>query len=277
MSVPTYVKLFNPVLQALHELGGSGSVVEIEEKVARILKLSEQEINEIHRGSRTKLNYRLSWSRNYLKRYGLLESSSKGVWALTARGRKIKRVDDENVDKLVKKLDRTYNRLTDLDEQEELSEIKPGQSLKRWQDILLDKITSLSPEAFERLSQRILRELGFTQVEIQGKTGDKGIDGRGIMKISLLTFPIIFQCKRYNGTISSQQVRDFRGAMSGRVEKGLFITTGRFTLAAKQEATREGTPPIDLIDGEELVENMKKLRLGVRDTFVVDDEWFKSF
>ena len=277
MAVPTYDDLFNPVLQALHELGGSGSNSEIDDKVAQLLKLTEEEINEIHLGNRTKLGYRLAWSRNYLKRYGLLENSSRGVWALTAKGKEVKSVDKKEVNKVVKSLDQAGSIESEVEEGK-----NPESVTKLWQEELLENIMTLTPEAFERLCQRILRESGFVQVEVTGRSGDGGIDGRGIIKMGgLLSFHIIFQCKRYSGSVPSKEIRDFRGAMVGRADKGLFITTGTFTRDSKTEASRDGAPPIDLIDGEELVEKMKELGLGTnvktQEVVEIDKEWFKSF
>ena len=110
----------------------------------------------------------------------------------------------------------------------------------------------------------------------------KGIDGRGIAKINgILSFHIIFQCKRYKGKVSSKEIRDFRGAMVGRTDKGLFITTGDFTRDAFLEATRDGVQTIDLIDGEKLAEKLKELNLGVkiehREIVTVDEDWFNRF
>lgn len=277
MSVPTYDDLFNPVIQALHDLGGSGSNSEIDEKVAEILKLSEDDINEIHRGNRTKLGYRLAWSRNYLKRFGVLENSSRGVWALTSKGKDIFKVDKKEVNKFVKSLDQTETIESEVDEGK-----NPDNSSKLWQEELLENIMTVTPEAFERLCQRILRESGFVQVEVTGRSGDGGIDGRGIIKMGgLLSFHIIFQCKRYVGSVPSKEIRDFRGAMVGRADKGLFITTGTFTRDSKLEASRDGAPPIDLIDGSELVEKMKELGLGTniksQEIIEIDKEWFKGF
>lgn len=144
----------------------------------------------------------------------------------------------------------------------------------------LEKVLSLDPAAFERLCQRILRESGFTQVEVTGRSGDGGIDGRGVIRIGgLLSFRVIFQCKRYARSVGSAEVRDFRGAMVGRADKGLLITTGTFTRDAWEEATRDGAPPVDLIDGEQLVLKMKELGLGVtaREDVVVDEDWFERF
>lgn len=141
----------------------------------------------------------------------------------------------------------------------------------------------MSPDAFERLTQRILRESGFIQVEVTGRTGDGGVDGRGIMQLGgMLSFRVIFQCKRYQGSVGAGQIRDFRGAMVGRAEKGLFITTGTFTPDARREATRDGAPPIDLVDGDQLIDILKKLELGVHsrkveiEEITVDSEWFAT-
>jgi restriction system protein len=81
--------------------------------------------------------------------------------------------------------------------------------------------------------------------------------------------------------VSAGVVRDFRGAMVGRADKGLIITTGNFTRDASAEATRDGAPPIDLIDGEQLIDKLKDLRLGIETKQVevveIDREWFTRF
>jgi restriction system protein len=276
MSVPTYDKLFNPLLEAMHLLGGSGAVPEIDDKVAEILKLSETDINEIHRGSRTKLEYRMAWARNYLRRYGLLENSSRGVWVLTPKGLSVKKVNEDEVKRQV----RTNAEPSTIEEETEEGRDE-NEKIIIWQELLLSKLKEMPPEAFERLCQRILREAGFIQVEVTGKSGDGGIDGKGIVKIgSFLSFYVIFQCKRYSGSVSAEQIRNFRGAMQGRADKGLFVTTGNFTSDAKREAIRDGAPHIDLIDGNELVEKMKKLGLGVKiktqEVVEVDEEWING-
>lgn len=141
----------------------------------------------------------------------------------------------------------------------------------------------MPPDAFERLCQRLLRESDFIQVEVTGRTGDGGIDGRGVVKLGgLLSFHVIFQCKRYRDTVSSSAIRDFRGAMVGRADKGLFLTTGTFSRDAKAEAQRDGAPPLDLIDGDELVVMLKEMRLGIEvkqkvtEDVIVKREWFQT-
>ncbi|MDX5417786.1 MAG: restriction endonuclease [Hymenobacteraceae bacterium] len=277
-----YDDLFNPTLKALLKLGGSGSVREIEEQVSEILQLSEEEINDIHRESTTKLTYRLAWARNYLKRYGLLENSSKGVWALTEKGKVTPTVDKKQVKRVVVSLDK-QDRLpkekpapTDIEgSSEELIEFS-------WQEELIDAVKKISPEKFERLCQRLLRELGFLNVEVTQRSNDGGIDGQGLIRLGgVLSFHVVFQAKRYQGSVGSNVVRDFRGAMIGRADKGLILTTGSFTREAKKEANRDGAPPVDLIDGNEFAEKLKELGLGVEIELVekvnIKKEWFANF
>ncbi|NCA72673.1 MAG: restriction endonuclease, partial [Sphingobacteriia bacterium] len=75
-------------------------------------------------------------------------------------------------------------------------------------------------------------------------------------------------------------IRDFRGALVGRADRGLFVTTGTFTSEATKEATRDGAPPIDLMDGEQLIDKLKELGLGIKTEMVervdIDEDWFKN-
>ncbi|MDC1203805.1 restriction endonuclease [Salibacteraceae bacterium] len=278
-----YDDLFNPTLKALVNLGGSAAISEIEEQVIGILELSEEATNEIHRESTTKLTYRLAWARNYLKRYGLIENSSRGVWALTEQGQKTSEVDKEKVKRFVVKKDKEerVKKKQTKKEEPQLSEVSEEIEEFNWQDKLLEVMKSIEPDQFERLCQRLLRELGFVNVEVLGRTNDGGIDGKGIIKLGgVLSYHVVFQAKRYQGSVSSSVIRDFRGAMVGRADKGLVLTTGSFTREAKKEATRDGATPIDLIDGNEFAERLKELSLGVSIEMVekvnIKSDWFKN-
>jgi restriction system protein len=139
----------------------------------------------------------------------------------------------------------------------------------------------LAPDAFERLAQRLLRESGFVQVEVTGRTGDGGIDGKGRARIhGCMSFHVIFQCKKYQGSVPAGAIRDFRGAMVDRADKGLFITTGTFSPAAITAATRDGAPPIDPVDGDQLAEKLKELWLGLKKEMAervsIDRDWFQN-
>ena len=278
-----YDDLFNPTLQALKKLGGSGAISEIEEEVSQLLNLSDEEINEIHRESTTKLRYRLAWARNYLKRYGLLGNSARGVWSLTESGKKIVSVDQEKVKREVVRKDREerLHKKGKIKSPQKLNDTTEEIEEFGWQDKLIETLRNIKPDQFERLCQRLLRELGFVNVEVTGRTNDGGIDGKGIVKIGgVLSFHVVFQAKRYQGSVSSSVIRDFRGALSGRADKGLVLTTGGFTREAKKEATRDGAIPIDLIDGNEFAERLKELNIGVIVEMVEDvkiqSEWFKN-
>ncbi|RDX35266.1 restriction endonuclease [Kangiella sp. HD9-110m-PIT-SAG06] len=269
--------LFNPVLKALHSLGGSGTNDEIIDEIIESLGLSDQEVEDIHRDNTTKLVYRTAWAKTYLKNSGYLENSSRGVWALTTDGSRIESVDKDEVKATIREFDRK-RRSQIVESGENLSdEIEE----LGWETEILEALRSIEPDAFERLSQRLLRELGFVNVEVTGKTGDGGIDGVGAIKIGTVhSFQVVFQSKRYTGSVGSPQIRDFRGAMMGRADKGLFITTGNFTREAKAEAKRDGAPPIDLVNGNQLAEHLKELRLGVKveqvEKVTIEKKWFDS-
>jgi len=258
--IPTFDQLIIPTVHALRELGGSASVQELREKIAQLMKLSDEILAYRREGAGTnEVPYRAAWARTYLKHDGALEKTARGVWALTLKGREISDEELLGVPLRVRKL-RPAARATAQEEENLEEEVAAEQS---WKEQLLSLLLGLSPDAFERLGQRILRESGFTKVEVTGRAGDGGIDGVGVLRIQLISFQVLFQCKRYRDTVGASAIRDFRGAMVGRTDKGLFITTGRFTADARREATRDGAPPIELIDGEELCELLKQLRIGV--------------
>lgn len=272
MSVPKYDEMFIATIKALQELGDSGTNGEIEGKVANILELSDRDISEMHRGNKTKFSYRLAWTRNYLKRYGLIKNSSRGVWLLTDVGVDINKLSPADINKKVKLLDRLVGR------QSINSEINNESD---WRQQLLVKLYGLSPTGFEIVCQRFLREAGFVEVEVTGRSGDGGIDGRGIVRVNLISFRVIFQSKRYRGAVNPAEIREFKGTMVGRAERGLYITTGYFTKNAKAEANRDGSAPIDLIDGDRLLDYMKEFEMGVNvkteEKITIDDEWMSQF
>lgn len=285
--LPSFDELIIPTLRALAALGGSGGIDEINQQVYEIANISDETLAIPHKENedgRSEVDYRLAWSRTYLKKYGLIENSAQGIWSLVNANidpdkynylEIVRSVRDQNKDDKSNKKDPNNKTISEDDISCEV------ESSEAWKDNLLKVLYNISPSAFERLSQRILRESGFSQVEVTGKAGDGGIDGKGIIRVSgLLSFHVIFQCKRYKGSVSPSQIRDFRGAMQGRADKGLFITTGTFTREAIKEATRDGAPPIDLIDGESLCDKLKELNLGVETKFIeaitIKNEWFTN-
>lgn len=276
----TFDDLFNPLLKALHNLGGSATIGELEDEVARIMNLSDEELSYMHDDSRTKFSYRLAWARTYLKRYGLLNNSERGVWNLTKAGVGTSVIDKEEVKKYARvwsqKEEIVSNEVKTDELEKEMEEEAPEMS---WQEEMLNVLQGMPPDKFERACQRMLRELGFINVEVTGRSGDGGIDGKGVLRLGgVLSFPVVFQCKRYSGSVSPSQVRDFRGSMIGRADKGLFFTTGSFSRDAIKESQRDGAPPIDLVDGYQFTETMRKLGLGIDiekfEKIKVNRDWF---
>lgn len=279
LSIPSHVDLMFPVLEALQALGGSGTNAEIDEWVIRHEAFTDNQLHVLHNGGpQTKLAYRLHWARSYCKAIHAADNSSRGVWAITPLGSRLS--PDE-----IRERVREWHRQQAMRRRPSITPEKDDNESDEldWQDQLLRRLVSLTPEGFERLAQRLLREAGFVNVDVLGRSGDGGIDGVGVYRLSLVSFPVFFQCKRYKGSVGSREIRDFRGAMAGRGEKGLLITTGRFTPEAVAEATRDGAPPVELIDGTRLCELMYQYRLGVRvqerieyDT-TIDEAFFTSF
>lgn len=274
--IPTYDELNWPALEAMRALDGSASISEHLAKLIEKYHIPDEVVSAPHGTTgRTALEYRLAWARTALKRCGYLENSARGVWSVTDAGESA--TESELAARIAG--------LRAFDQSNQSSTASPAQDSNDsaeidWKDELLGVLRTMEPSAFERLSQRILRESGFIKVEVTGRSGDGGIDGTGILQLSLMSFHVLFQCKRYQGSVGPSTVRDFRGAMMGRSDKGLIITTGTFTTDARKEATRDGAPPIDLIDGVALCDKLKELSLGVETRLVeeisVKPDWFEQ-
>jgi len=274
---PKFLRFVIPVIDVLKKLGGSGKVSEVQDAVIEMLDVSENELEETLKSGDSRIKNQIAWARFYLLKSGYLESSQRGVWTLTEKGLKSE-LDDRDVYSMFKNVRETFKRNQDVKqvniEDEETIEVYSHRKE------LLNLLQSLPPEGFERICQRLLRESGFQQVKVTGKTGDGGIDGHGILEINpLVSFKVIFQCKRYQGTVSASQVRDFRGAMMGRADKGIIITTGRFSLDAKGEAVRDGVPPIELVDGEKMIDMFENIELGLipKTIYEINDNFFEEF
>jgi restriction system protein len=279
--IPPYTACMNPILRALRELGGSGTIQEISERATTVMGLTEAQLAVPHGDKEfSEVAYRMAWARTYLKNAGLLDNSSRGVWTLTQQGQQTQQVDERWVVQQVRKAKPAKSKEKDAvgDTPPPVAPITPNED--QWREDLLNVLRAIDPAQFERLCQRVLRESGFVEVNVSGRSGDGGIDGTGILRLQgMVSFHVLFQCKRWQGPVGSSVIRDFRGAMVGRADKGLVITTGSFTRDAQKEATRDGAPAIDLVDGEQLTDLLRNLNLGVRtqrvEKVIVEPEWFK--
>lgn len=268
--VPAFDAFMGPIIERLKAHGRSMTNEEMTDDVARHMGLSE-EVRSVPHGAtgQTEVGYRMSWARSYLRSVEALESKGHGVWSLTPKGAAMTEAEIAEVKRLVRQAGaarRAAQRAAQVDEAraEVAAPIAEEIADDAWRGALMARLLALDPSAFERLCQRLLREAGFSKVEVTGKTGDGGIDGTGVLRMNLLSFQVIFQCKRWQGSVGAPTVRDFRGAMVGRADKGLILTTGTFTAEARREAVRDGAPAIDLVDGEMLCDLLRQHRLGVR-------------
>jgi len=280
---PDFIKYIVPIIEILNELGGSGNPSEVTDLIIEKYNISEDELNLLNKNGGSTVKNRIAWARFYLVKGGVLDSSKRGVWSLKADYNEIINLSDVNSffkkthEKFETKIEKNkiVNEENPLDE--EIEEKVEDESYK---EKILNLLKELPPSGFERLCQRLLRESGFTQVKVTGKSGDGGIDGYGVLELNpLMSFKVLFQSKRYKEVVSTDKVRDFRGAMAGRADKGIIITTGRFTQDAKNEAVRDGVPPIELVDGEKLVTMFENLEFGLipRTVYDIDLDFFKEF
>ena len=310
VTMPRIADLLWPALKAIRDLGGSASRDELLSHFPEVAGFTEEQLAVVYSGSTNKAGvskvlYRAEWAIYWLKKIGALESSGRGVYTVTPEGVGYLEMDDAAAGATLTTAYRTAYREARKSAVKKEKTTKPAQpkdtvdavgtepaagsdasaevvagtdpvSGDGWRATLLEILQKMSPAGFERLAQRILREAGFQKVDVVGRAGDGGIDGRGLYRTSLVSFPIYFQCKRDAGRVGARAVRDFREAMAGRGDKGLIITTGTFTSAAREEATRDGVPPIELIDGGKLCDLARKYKLGVVERVTVDESFFET-
>jgi restriction system protein len=276
--LPSFETYFVPTIQALKNRGGSGTIEELDEGVAELTRLPEEVLAVPHGdGPQTQFQYELAWVRTYLKKVGAIENSERGVWRLTQKGLAMSEEELRVVPRIVRAEGRRSRKSESGSPQQEEVPTEAEEEIS-WKGRLLDVLLAMKPDGFERLCQRLLRESGFIKVEVKGRSGDGGIDGTGVLRVQLVSFHVLFQSKRWKDSVGASVVRDSRGAMVGRADKGLIITTGSFTADARREATRDGAPAIDLVDGDTLCDLLKSLKIGIAveqiERVVIDEKTF---
>lgn len=284
---PKFVQYFAPIVEALTALGGSARPAEATDWVASSLGVSDEEQSERTATGVLRFYNAVAWARFYLAKAGVIDASRRGVWTLTEKGRMLPTLTHQEAFRIFKEVetqlqpdaietpDDTVNAEQDAPSEEAAFSSRPDHRAQ-----VIEALMSLSPAGFEAFSQRLLRESGFLGVTVTGRSGDGGIDGNGILEVNpLVSFKVLFQCKRYAGSVSTRAVRDFRGAMMGRADKGIILTTGSFTVDARKEAVRDGVPPIELVDAEKLVNMLEDLELGLDSVraYRVNQAFFDEF
>jgi restriction system protein len=299
-----FASIFGPVINALRSLGGSGTIKEVVDTVARDLEVPESVQDELLSSGVPKFQNQIQWARLYLVREGLMTNTKRGVWSLTEAGQQAE-LSLEDAKQIFKRQSDNFRKMRQLSaaksaqsatnpvpssakkspsvapiEEDFESDASITTSFGSYREEALVRLKSISSSGFERFCQGLLREAGFSEVHVTGRSNDGGIDGHGTLEINpLLSIKVLFQCKRYKDSVSPKDVRDFRGAMSGRSDKGIFLTTGTFTQGAYREASRDGVHPIDLINAQDLLNLMERFEYGLKpiQTFKIDDEFFQAF
>ncbi len=284
--IPAYTELFNPLLVALKTLGGSAQPAEANAQIAETLGLSDEQVEQASDKGVPVLYNRIAWARYYLVQTGYIDSSTRGVWTLTDLGRETEHLTATEVDEIRRGVSAQRRAIADeANDTEDPADVSaPTDETERSAadhvEIVRELLRAMSPGGFERFCQRLLRESGFERVEVTGRSGDGGIDGHGLLRVNpLVSFSVIFQSKRYSSPVGSPQIRDFRGAMSGRADRGLFITTSSFTRDAVREANRDGATQIELIDADGIISLLATLELGLKPikSYRVETEFFEDF
>jgi restriction system protein len=279
-----FIKWFGPTLDALRQLGGSGKPKEVVEQVAKNLQIPDKVLEETMKSGTLRFANQVAWARQYLVWEGLLEDNTRGIWTLTNTGNKTHLKENESHEIFLKwvgfhakaRKEKSTNEIVQEQEEETPEDIGGAYT----PTLLLEVLQSVTPKGFEDICKRLLREHGFENVNVTGGSHDGGIDGYGTLELNpFVSIKVLFQCKRYKGTVSRAQVGDFRNAMIGRAEKGIILTTGTFSEDAKREASRDGAPPIELIDGEKLIALFEKVKLGVnpKTIYEVDFKFFEPY
>jgi restriction system protein len=280
-----FVKWMGPLLDCLRALGGSAKPREISDWIADTLNIPDEKREATLKSGGERFHNQVAWARQYLIWEGLLDGSRRGIWTLTDKGWKIHLTEEDGHNIFKKWVDiHAASRRAAAAEVEERPKITDEEMAvppeEAEDEELLTVLRSLPPGGFERVCQRLLRESGFEKVIVTGKSHDEGIDGIGVLQINpFVSFKVLFQCKKYRGSVSRAAVGDFRNAMIGRADKGIMMTTGTFTAAATQEANREGAPPVELVDGQKLIAMFQAAKLGVkpRTVYEVDHAFFDQF
>lgn len=284
--VPSTIDLMYPSIEAIRALGGSATTDEIYQWLVDTKKYSKEILEIPHNDRISEVRYRTGWAQTRLKRIGAITKKEGKVWLATVYGMTAKKdAIIKSTKEDYKKLNKKYplNKKTNKTQTPTIvSDELENNNLtydEKWKDELLDTIKNITPEQFERLTGNVLRRAGFSKVKVTQSHKDGGIDGEGFLRVNLISFHVMFQCKRYNSAVGGPAIQQFRGAISNKVDRGLFITTGNFTSAAEKEA--RGTPAIDLINGDKFCELLKEHEIGVSVEMVedvtIDKKFFEDF
>lgn len=287
---PKFVQYFQPVIDGLRDLGSSAKPKEVYAWIAEHHDIPKAEIEGTTKGGQSKFENKVGWARFYLAKAGMIDTEQRGVWVLTEKGRKAKLSHTEAYD-LFKTIHDGFPRNDGKDAKAEPKTIVEDEDASapdentylnqdEIQERLVDILKGLTPKGFEEFCARLLRHIGFENVKVTGESGDQGIDGEGYLLINrFVRTKVMFQSKRYDKTVGPEKIREFRGAIQGKAERGIFLTTGTFTKGARETAAQENATAIELVDIDRLLELLIEENLGVRETkaLTIEADFFSAY
>ena len=286
MSIPKYDEMYRAFLDCLAD-GQPHRSKEVKDTVAGVFSVSEKERAEmLPSGKQQLFDNRIGWTRTYLKKAGLVQSPSRGVYVITSAGKQVLNENPPHIDNLYLQRFESFRKFISPDD-EDSGTPAPAEKVsgKTPQDILdeafqqinttladdlLSEIMKQPPAFFEHLVVKLLTRMGYGgSIEnagtVIGQTGDEGIDG--IIREDKLGFSLIYiQAKRWDcdNTVGRPEIQKFVGALAGQgASKGLFITTAKVTKEARQYAEKQHTTKVVLVDGTTLAKLMIEYNLGV--------------
>ena len=270
MAIPSEKDIEFPLLQEIEAAGGQGRPSELYDKVARHfpqLTSADQEVRHLRSGLLIWAN-RVAWARQHLVNKGELDASVHGIWKITDKGRARLGVVPPPPPPPPPFPASTIGELLDRERQQVRTQLH-------------ELLMNLHPQQFEEFAAKLLESLGFTDVEVTKFVGDGGIDGYGNLEMGVVKVRAAFQVKRWRNNVPPAEINQFRGAIQGEYDQGIFITTSDFSDEAKRVSSRRGVVPIVLINGDRILNIMLEKGLGVRQEPLavakIDDEFFTAF
>ena len=272
MAIPSEKDIELPLLQEIEAAGGEARPSDLYDKVARHfpqLTPSDQKLSHQRSGLLIWAN-RVAWARQHLVNKGELDASIRGTWEITEKGRA--RLGVVSPPSLPSPPPTptlsTIGELLDKERQQVRTQLH-------------ELLMNLHPQQFEEFAAKLLESLGFTDVEVTKFVGDGGIDGYGNLEMGVVKVKAAFQVKRWRHNVPPAEINQFRGAILGEFDQGIFITTSDFSDEAKRISSRRGVVPIVLINGDRILNIMLEKGLGVRQEPLavtrIDEEFFTAF
>jgi len=266
MAIPSTKDIELPLLQEIEAAGGEAKPSELYNKVARhFSQLTSADQKVIHPRSGLPIwRNRVQWARQHLVNKGQIDASIRGIWKITDKGRAKLGV----VPPPPPPSPSTIGALLDRERQQISVQLH-------------ELLMNIHPQQFEAFAARLLESVGFADVEVTKYVGDGGIDGYGNLEMGVVKVRAAFQVKRWRNNVPPAEVNQFRGAIMGEFDQGIFITTSDFSDEAKKVSSKRGAVPIVLINGDRIVNIMLEKGLGVRQEPLtvtrIDEEFFAGF